>query len=256
MNLAPFFEDSAKQTGVSDTIIMTELSAGRTSVGLASGTRLLPLCPTRWCVRARSLGTLLKHYDTVLAALDVLSNEPGPTGTKADGFVMKLRSFECFLTLRVAYKVFAITEELGTTLQNKKMSLSGARENVKSVTSVLESMRSEDQFLAIWTDTMKLAENLKLKPPKLPRSRRAPSNLDDGVPAHSYSDCLTYHKVKTWYRLLECLVGQIKARFSAASFDHIVNAENLLMKAAQGLSFTDELIRYFLHYHDLLNHFR
>jgi hypothetical protein len=117
-------------------------------------------------------------------------------------------------------------------------------------------MRSEDQFLAIWTDTMKLAENLKLKPPKLPRSRRAPSNLDDGGPAHSYSDCLTYHRVETWYRLLECLVGQIKARFSEASFDHIVNAENLLMKAAQGLSFTDELIRYFLHYHDLLNHFR
>ena len=47
------------------------------------------------------------------------------------------------------------------------MSLSGARENVKSVKTVLESMRSEDQFLAIWADTMELADTLKLKPPKL-----------------------------------------------------------------------------------------
>ena len=162
---------------------MTELSGVKNSAGPASGSRLLPLCPTRWCVRARSLGTLLKHYEAVITALDVLSSEPGLTGTKADGFVTKLRSFECLLTLKVTYKVFAITEELGTTLQNRKMSLSGARENVKSVTSVLESMRSEDQFLAIWTDTMELADTLKLKPPKLPRTRKVPSHLDDGGPA-------------------------------------------------------------------------
>ena len=118
--LSSFFKDSAKRTGVLDTIIMTQLSCVKNSAGLASGSRLLPLCPTRWCVRARSLGTLLKHYEAVLTALDTLSDEPGPTGTKADGLATKLRSFECLFTLKVASKIFAITEELGTTLQSKK----------------------------------------------------------------------------------------------------------------------------------------
>jgi hypothetical protein len=180
----------------------------------------------------------------------VLSNEPGPTGAKADGFAAKLKSFDCVLAFTVAHKVFVITEELSTTLQNSELSLQGARENVKSVTQVLRSMRTEDQFLAVWTETTELADKLNFKPPKLPRTQNIPRRIDDGCSAVNYSDCVTYHRVETWYRLIDCILGQLDSRFSEVSFEHIVHAEELLMKAVQGLPFTDELRKFSLFYDD------
>jgi len=79
--------------------------------------RLHPLCPTRWTVRARALNSVLKNYKTVMDSLDELSDENGQTGAKAGGLLDKMRTFECLMGLTICHEVFSIIEQLATALQ-------------------------------------------------------------------------------------------------------------------------------------------
>jgi len=77
------------------------------------------------------------HYAAVIAALDQLADEPGPTGAKAAGFVSKLSTFDCLFALSIAHKIFSITEQLGTLLQSATITLSAAQESVHDVVPTL-----------------------------------------------------------------------------------------------------------------------
>lgn len=97
-------------------------------------------------VRTRALNALLQNYAAVIAALDEISDEPGSTGSKAAGFVVKLKTFECFFGLSISKKIFAVTEQLAIYLQNASMTLSGAMEHVTIVLATLDQFRSESNF--------------------------------------------------------------------------------------------------------------
>lgn len=107
--LASFFRDSAKRTAVLESVLADMNKNPRS--------RLHPLCPTRWTVRARALNSVLKNYKTVMDSLDELSDENGQTGAKAGGLLDKMRTFECLMGLTICHEVFSIIEQLATALQ-------------------------------------------------------------------------------------------------------------------------------------------
>jgi hypothetical protein len=75
----------------------------------------------------------------------------------------------------------------------------------------------------------------------MPRRRRSSRRIDDGGQAHENRDCLTIYKVDTWYPLLDILIQQLNDRFCSDSFQQVLNAERLLIKAATGQTSADEL---------------
>lgn len=101
-DLATFFRDSAKRTAILESVL-ADMNQNPKS-------RLHPLCPTRWTVRAWALNAVISNYKAVMEALDELSEEAGPTGAKADGLLQKMKTFECFLGLRLSHEVFKVTE--------------------------------------------------------------------------------------------------------------------------------------------------
>ena len=242
-DLANFFRESAKRSGILECVTSDVCGSG-------TDTKLQPLCPTRWVVRARALNALLQHYEAVIKALDKLSDEPGPTGAKAEGFCSKLMSFDCLLYLKISQRVFSIVEQLASSLQKKTMTLSDARENVSNVVSSLKSMRCESHFTDIWGDVTRLADNLNLPKPELPRRRKLPRRIDDGGLAHHYDNPCTYHRVESWYTCIDAVVTQIEERFSGDSFLQIANAEDLLIRAASGQPYKNELTKFLEHYDD------
>jgi hypothetical protein len=244
-DLANFFRDSAKRTGILKTIISDICEQNSTT-----GTKLHPICPTRWVVRARAFSALLNNFEAVTEALDTLSNEPGPTGAKAEGFSHKLRSFESLLYITVANKVFSIVKQLATVLQKKTMTLSAARECVSVVKDSLKSMRCESEFTAVWSDVSHMAEKLKLLQPKLPRYCKLPTRNDDGGPAHHFSDPVSYHRAETWFAFIDTITTQIDHRFASDSFQQICNAEDLLIKAATAQPYKNELQQFLVMYDD------
>jgi len=242
--VANFFRESAKRTGILESVI-SDISTDN------SGHRLHPLCPTRWVVRARALNAMLMHYEAVIKALEDLGNEPGNTGAKADGLCSKLQSFETLLSLTMAHKVFSIVEQLATALQKQSMTLFETYESVNNVLLTLQAMRRDDnQFNTLWEDTNQFASNLGIDPPQMPRRRRPSRRIDDGGPAHEHRDCLTLYKVDTWYPLLDILIQQLNDRFCSDSFQQVLNAERLLIKAATGQTFADELKKFTTFYDD------
>lgn len=246
-DLGNFFRLSAKRTALLESVI-SDVCGSETSQS-GGVTRLQPLCPTRWVVRARAFNALLVNYESVIEALDNLSDESGPAGAKAEGLSYKLRSFESLLYLAAAYKVFSVVEQLATVLQSKSMTLSGARESVSRVVASLTSMRCESQFMTLWSDVSRRAESLKLPQPEMPRRRKLPNRFDDGGPAHQYTDVISYHRAETWYAFLDIITRQIEQRFTTDSFRQICNAEDLLIRAATGKTYTNEL-QQFLNFYD------
>jgi hypothetical protein len=110
--------------------------------------------------------------------------------------------------------------------------------------------RDDHQFMTIWEDVNQFASNLGIDPPQMPRRRRPSRRVDHGGPAHEYPDCLTFYKVDTWYPLLDILIQQLKDRFCSDSFQQILHAENLLIQAANGQTFADELKKFTAFYND------
>jgi hypothetical protein len=146
--------------------------------------------------------------------------------------------------------VFSIVEQFASSLQKKTMTLSIAREGVSNVISSLKSMRCESHFATIWGDVVQLASNLKLSEPQLPRRRQLPRRIDDGGPAHQYNSPFSYHKVESWYAFLDTVVKQIEDRFTNDSFLQISNAEDLLLLAATGQPYKNELAKFTSSYDD------
>jgi hypothetical protein len=89
-----------------------------------------------------------------------------------------------------------------------------------------------------------------LTPAQLPRKWQPPRRIDEGEVAHNFADCVAYHRVESWFAFLDVIVQQIEERFSKQSFQHIANAEDLLMQAAKGLPFDDLLTKFGAFYND------
>lgn len=231
--LTVFFRDSAKRTAVFESVLA--------NMNEDPKSRLVPLCPTRWTVRAKALKAVLKNYGPILQALDELSNEAGPTGAKAAGLWKKLTTFESFLGLNIAHEVFGITEQLAVSLQNKQMTLTASKVAAMKVVATLSDMRDDKHFEGLWLTVQKAADDLELLPPVLPRKRKVPKRIDGGDAQYDFTNVATKHRVETWCALIDILCGEISQRFSQECFQHVADVENVLLLAACGKSVTVEL---------------
>ena len=114
-------------------------------------------------------------------------------------------------------------------------------------------MRSESDssFVSLWAweDVTKMADKLDLSPPQLPRKWQPPRRIDEGVDSHAFPDCITYNRVETWYAFLDVIIRQIEDRFLKQNFEHIVNAEELLLHAAKGFP-VGGLLKKFVQFYD------
>ena len=111
-------------------------------------------------------------------------------------------------------------------------------------------MRTEEEFGEIWKTVSLSAFELSLLPAQLPRRRQPPRRLDDGASTVLHSDCESYHRIETWYAFIDIVTRQISERFSQDCFGPVENVETLLVRAAQGQAFHEELTRMMSFYDD------
>ena len=80
---------------------------------------LLALCPTRWCVRYRSITKLLKFWKVVLLALHELAKEAGRGDVKCklEGLRKQMSKAKTYFAVVVCQALFGPCEELAKALQ-------------------------------------------------------------------------------------------------------------------------------------------
>ncbi|CAF1555468.1 unnamed protein product [Rotaria magnacalcarata] len=88
-------------------------------------TKLKPLCPSRWTVRASSMNVLLINYSLIKAALTYIGQRRGYPAPKANGLHDQMEKFSTYFGLKSG-KI--------KTVEYFKMFYDGVRAEAKSIT--------------------------------------------------------------------------------------------------------------------------
>ena len=207
------------------------------------GTGLRVLCPTRWTVQADSLASIMSNYavlqDTWVEAMSVARD----TETKAriHGVQVQMREFNFFFGIVLGELVLRHTDMLNQTLQRKGMSAAEGQEVARMTKSCLESIRNDASFTQFWQKVQVLADKYDIGEPRLPRKRRAPCRLDDGMAPPEFPTSLEDHFRPIFFEAIDNVIGGLKDRFEQPGYATYSHLEQLLIKACQGDDFSHDL---------------
>ena len=98
--------------------------------------------------------------------------------------------------------------------------------------SHFKSLRDEVKFDAYYENILQQSTNVTDEP-VLPRYRKRPRRLDDGVQPHCYQTPKDRYR-HLYFEALELASGEVERRFKQSDFLIIENLESLLINSANG----------------------
>lgn len=102
---------------------------------------LRPFCPTRWCMRVKSLKTLYYNYAVLIKLLDNISKERSENGAKASEFLKQLLKYEFLFNTKVMINIFERVELLNAELQKISLHFHEVKIKIKHIISSIEQQR-------------------------------------------------------------------------------------------------------------------
>ena len=123
------------------------------------------LCPTRWTVRASSLGSIITLIQAVWEeALDVAKDSE--TCARIIGVKHCMSTFEYLFGVLLGELILKYTDNLSKTLQ-----LSASEDQVLAelIRRAIEGLRNDDAFNLFWSKATLLQDKLEVSDPVIPR---------------------------------------------------------------------------------------
>lgn len=203
--------------------------------------KLKPLCATRWTARTGAIEAVLKDYSVLLDLLEEIHlTTHDEYGLRANGILHTLERFETLFGLRLGYHLFGASENVSLTLQRKNISLQEALAAVKTAKSFYRRMRSHEEFIRFYTESVKIAKDLKIGEPVLQRQRRRPQRYEDGSLPHSHPTIEDHYR-SIYYEACDLLSGELERRFENQHVPVVLSIEQTLIKAANNEDFRSDL---------------
>ena len=205
------------------------------------GTSLKPLCPTRWTVRTAAIDAILKDYVVLMETLeDIHSTTHDEYGLKAHGFLHSLESFSTLFSLKLAHTLFSAAEQVSKALQKKNITLQDALAAVDAARAYYSRLRSDEEFDRFFGAAVSAAEEHKISGPELPRFRHRPSRIEDGSMPHEYPNPKAFDR-HIYNEACDLLSAELEHRFKNQHIPSVLAIEQILLKAANGSSYQNEL---------------
>ena len=192
---------------------------------------LRSICP-RWTVRNGAISSIILNYDAVSNTLDDVSRGNDECAAKASGLLIKMESFEVFFGLKLAHLIFSASEQFSTNLQAKDNLVFDAIRGAELLISHFKSLSDESNFDRSYEDILQKSEGVTDEP-ILPRYRKRPKRVDDGVQPHCYKSPKDRYR-HMYFESLELACGEVERRFKQPDFLIIEKLENLLITTANG----------------------
>ena len=201
------------------------------------------LCPTRWTVQAQALQSIIRNYQVLLqlweASLEFVKE--AEMRSRIQGVSVCMQSFEFFFGLVLAELLLNHSDNLSKTLQSPRLSAAQGQKIAQMTVCTLQSLRSDDNFLLFWTKVKKMASDLEVNNPVLPRQRKRPRRYEDGSAEGAFPD-----KVEDLYRVvyfeaIDLIVNCIKDRFDQPGYQQYRKLEELLVNAANKEPYDEHL---------------
>ena len=190
-----------------------------------------PLCPTRWTVRTSAVDSVLKNYLVLMEALEKISEDSCTSDARAKVSTC-MEQFRTYFGLRMCHLVFSATEQLATTLQGKTITAEVATQARDAAMAYLERQRCEEAFDCFYKSVVQEASD-KTDEPKLPRPKRIPRRIDDGVDNYQHITPRDYYK-QQYFEVLDILLSEIQQRLNQTSLNILSEIEDILISACNG----------------------
>lgn len=132
----------------------------------------------------------------------------------------------------MCHLVFSATEQLSSTLQSKAITAEVSIQ-ARDGTTYLRSQRCDDAFNIFYDSLIEEARD-KTEEPKLPRQRRIPRRIDDGVCNYQHGTAKDYYR-QQYFEVLDILLGEIEKRLNQTSLGILKDIEDVLLSASNGM---------------------
>ena len=205
------------------------------SVSASNSPGIRVLCPTRWTVRAEALASIISNFACLQGTWEEAVEVVRDTETKARirGVSAVMNTFDFLFGCMLGEMILKHPDNLSSTLQNKSLSAAEGQCIAQMTIGTLKSVRSDNSFDLFWQKVNSKASELDIGEPVLPRRRRLPRRLDDGLSAGDFHhDPKSFYK-QQYYEALDLIVGCIDDRFNQPGYRIYHSLESLLSKACK-----------------------
>ena len=102
-------------------------------------------------------------------------------------------------------------------------------------------MRTDDNYELFWARLLKLHDEFAVGEPTMPRKRKAPARYEDGAASSEFPSCPKAYYKQIYYETLDLIVSFILQRFDQPGFRTYRTLQDLILNAAKGVSYEEEL---------------
>ena len=220
-------------------------------------TSLSKLSVTRWTVKATTYLKILKNYDPLMKLWDISQQDPLDRETRARiiGCRTQMESFNFFYGLNLAYRLYAMTDNLSKTLQNESFSAIDGQKTAELTLETLKQMRTDESAKLFFDTTVKKASKYEfIESPVLPRKRKRPNyktiehhfQIEDyhynAEANHPSTPGETYRSI--YFEAIDIITLSIKSRFEQPSFQAFSKLESYLLQAINNTSISEEIVEF------------
>lgn len=201
------------------------------------------LCPTRWTVRAESLGSVLKNYTVLQNSLDEFSSMSSynpEISAKVSGVAYQMSKFAFLFGVMLGEKVLMYADNLSRTLQQKDLSAAEGQVAAKLTLQRLANLRKDQEFEKFWVTMLDKASVENVDQPVLPRKRRVPPSREVGVSDGENPATPKDHYRRIYFEALDVIMATITERFDQPGYLVYKDLQTLLLDAANDKQFSEE----------------
>ena len=205
------------------------------------GVSLKPLSTTRWTARTAAIDAILKDYSVLMETMEEIhATTHDEYGLKASGCLHSLEKFNTLFGLRLAHILFGATEEVSLLLQRKDIAIQEALSGVDTAKAYFKRLRSDEEFVRFYDASVKIAEQISISQPVLPRRRHCPTRFQEGAAPHEYPSPRDYYR-HVFFEACDLLIGELGDRFESQHMPTVLSIEQALIKAGNGDDFECEV---------------
>lgn len=201
------------------------------------------LCPTRWTVGAESMQSIIQNFSVLQELWEQVADIVRDTETVARfrGVASQMQCFDFFLWLVVGEILLHHTANLSRTPQ-KSCSASEGQTVTDMTKKTLSGIRNEQGFDLFWEKVNRMAADVDVSDPMLPRKRKVPKCFKEGSTPPEFHSTPKDRYRQVYYEALDLLVQAIADRFDQPGYNTYYCLETLILKSIKKEAFSVILV--------------
>lgn len=187
----------------------------------SSSPQLSKFCPTRWCMRIKSLRLILSIYEALITFfMDMAESKDNAGATAAAmGYLKRMESFSFYFYLQVVITIFDRVEGVNGDLQRSQLSVHESHSKINVLKLYIQTLRNHG-FPDLWIKISTGAKALGLDPPTVPVLRKAPRRIESGSTAHIFESPEQYFQMQ-FFEILDLTLTTLCSRFESDTLNFL-----------------------------------